>query len=767
MRTFAFSALAVSALLLSVSCRNEEVPAVPGGATRTITVHTGNANSKTAVYFDGTSEKYKTTWKAGDLIDLFEFSQDGFAYGGSDPLEGDASNASFEVTFETDAPDETPLQYIGVYPRASEVIPSDDDIWFSLWGERPETKRYGLMGLITNYQFPTADSFQPEADLMFSECKELPGRPDDITLAFARVGSIVKITLKGLPAGQSVLLGTLTCGDSWQLAGRVLYDPETGKVAIAPPMAGPTPKKGVSLVDNSLTFAPDDLVVDENGEAVLWLRTLSGTLTDYFFLDMTVGSGSVIKKGKGDDVFTPSSARYGKMVDLAALGKTLSFREGEMTSFSVSLERLYDVNIGLESKTVTANSIGLQCYCDLDGATYENGSFGVLWGDDYSEVVSLTLETASPDRVTALSWDEYGQYLCGTVSGLDPSTYYYFRAFAVLDGKAYYMDYPFSVKTEKAFAVPALVDLGLPSGTQWASFNLGSTAPEEVGDYFAFGETAPARSLYSYANKYWDQSSYYSGTALKYADDSRYSDVLDLKMVLEPEDDAATQLLGSSWRTPTVYDFEELLEYCTYEQVEVESGVYADKYTAANGNYILLPACGNWHWGKKYTDEHCYMTSSICRNLGNALYYYSCASYHHSCSANSADRCYFYNIRPVSGGTARSYEWTAHVDQTPVFLPSGAVEIGGTFYNEEVDGYTYTYKIQVESPSSTETYHDTFTIVGPDGHTSPTGKATLTGLEAGRTYYYRALWTGLMPAGVNTYIKEDGSEWRSFTMPAE
>ena len=118
MRTFAFSALAVSALLLSVSCRNEEVPAVPGGATRTITVHTGNADSKTAVYFDGTSEKYKTTWKAGDLIDLFEFSQDGVAYAGSSPLEEDASSASFEVTFDTDAPDATPLRYVGVYPEA-------------------------------------------------------------------------------------------------------------------------------------------------------------------------------------------------------------------------------------------------------------------------------------------------------------------------------------------------------------------------------------------------------------------------------------------------------------------------------------------------------------------------------------------------------------------------------------------------------------------------------------------------------------------------
>ena len=33
------------------------------------------------------------------------------------------------------------------------------------------------------------------------------------------------------------------------------------------------------------------------------------------------------------------------------------------------------------------------------------------------------------------------------------------------------------------------VDLGLPSGTLWATCNVGATKPEEYGDYFAWGET--------------------------------------------------------------------------------------------------------------------------------------------------------------------------------------------------------------------------------------------------------------------------------------
>ena len=35
------------------------------------------------------------------------------------------------------------------------------------------------------------------------------------------------------------------------------------------------------------------------------------------------------------------------------------------------------------------------------------------------------------------------------------------------------------------------VDLGLPSGTLWATYNVGATSPYEKGDYFAWGEVEP------------------------------------------------------------------------------------------------------------------------------------------------------------------------------------------------------------------------------------------------------------------------------------
>ena len=35
------------------------------------------------------------------------------------------------------------------------------------------------------------------------------------------------------------------------------------------------------------------------------------------------------------------------------------------------------------------------------------------------------------------------------------------------------------------------VDLSLPNGTIWATYNVGATKPTEYGDHFAWGETEP------------------------------------------------------------------------------------------------------------------------------------------------------------------------------------------------------------------------------------------------------------------------------------
>ncbi len=148
--------------------------------------------------------------------------------------------------------------------------------------------------------------------------------------------------------------------------------------------------------------------------------------------------------------------------------------------------------------------------------------------------------------------------------------------------------------------VPEIVDLGL--SVKWGSFNLGASAPEEYGDYYAWGETEPYYSSqdpltwkegkeagYEWASYKWSNGS--SRTMTKYCDNSSYGSkgFTDNKTVLDPEDDAAYVNLGGSWRIPTDAEWTELREKCTWTWTK-QNGVNGMLVTASNGNSIFLPA---------------------------------------------------------------------------------------------------------------------------------------------------------------------------------
>ena len=129
------------------------------------------------------------------------------------------------------------------------------------------------------------------------------------------------------------------------------------------------------------------------------------------------------------------------------------------------------------------------------------------------------------------------------------------------------------------------VDLGLPSGTLWATCNIGATIPEDMGDFFAWGETAP-KEIYDMDNYKWYNSS--SDKLTKYCTDDQYGTV-DNQTELLPEDDAAYVNWGPMWRMPTMDQQQELIERCSWQWVE-RNGVYGRLVTGPNGNTLFLPA---------------------------------------------------------------------------------------------------------------------------------------------------------------------------------
>ncbi len=143
---------------------------------------------------------------------------------------------------------------------------------------------------------------------------------------------------------------------------------------------------------------------------------------------------------------------------------------------------------------------------------------------------------------------------------------------------------------------PEWVDLGLPSGTLWATCNVGASSPEEYGDYFAWGETEPKDYYHSDNYKWFVEGSGIDYWTTKYCNDSTegYNGFVDNKMELDPEDDAAYVNWGPSWRMPTKEQQDELRESCTWTWTTLND-VNGYQVTGPNGNTIFLPAAGYRH----------------------------------------------------------------------------------------------------------------------------------------------------------------------------
>lgn len=145
------------------------------------------------------------------------------------------------------------------------------------------------------------------------------------------------------------------------------------------------------------------------------------------------------------------------------------------------------------------------------------------------------------------------------------------------------------------------VDLGLPSGTLWATTNVGASSPEECGYYFSWGDTTPRNGEDPFWTNYkWNVNKW--NTMTKYCTNSShgYNGLVDNLTELEPEDDAATANWGSGWQMPSKTQMEELRTKCTW-QWTTKNGVKG--YTVKsknNGNSMFLPVTNYYSNGQIY-----------------------------------------------------------------------------------------------------------------------------------------------------------------------
>ena len=148
------------------------------------------------------------------------------------------------------------------------------------------------------------------------------------------------------------------------------------------------------------------------------------------------------------------------------------------------------------------------------------------------------------------------------------------------------------------------VDLGLPSGTLWATCNIGANTPENNGNYFAWGEV-------QHKDYYWWDSYLYCNSAAtqltKYCThpDFGFNGYIDTLFLMDLCDDAANVNCGDGWMIPNYDDWNELLYNCkqswTYKGLEL---------MGPSGNSVFFPFSG-------------YIYKSDCRMVGKCGYYWS------------------------------------------------------------------------------------------------------------------------------------------------
>lgn len=202
------------------------------------------------------------------------------------------------------------------------------------------------------------------------------------------------------------------------------------------------------------------------------------------------------------------------------------------TLASILLTMMVVVTIGCQKKEVenvedvveTAQLHDIASTSAVGGGTYTGQAIecGLCWSVNPNPVIS-------DDHVAAETIT--GEFFC-LITGLEPLTTYHVRAYAISSmGISYGLDVSFITLS---FHNDCYVDLGLPSGTLWATCNVGAASPEDYGGYYR-------RKINQY--------------------------------------------------TPSIEDWLELINNCTMVWIE-RSGINGQLITAPNGNSIFLPAAG-------------------------------------------------------------------------------------------------------------------------------------------------------------------------------
>lgn len=173
-------------------------------------------------------------------------------------------------------------------------------------------------------------------------------------------------------------------------------------------------------------------------------------------------------------------------------------------------------------------------------------------------------------------------------TGLAPETVYHYRTFIKVNATGdicYGQEQTFQTNNSEELKL----DLGLPSGTIWASCNLGADTPFEFGDYYAWASTQP-NYVPTMMTDFW----YY---------DAEGDTLRNIGDIAGTEHDAAHVQMGGKWRMPRKEEFEELFENCNIVDHLVNGEYVSELKSKNNGKAMIIPFAGYIGYGG---DKRCF-----------------------------------------------------------------------------------------------------------------------------------------------------------------
>lgn len=249
-----FMAVAVVASVF-VACAKETehtAPAIkPSTDSKGIEINVVALETKTAVV-DGTTPSVK--WLSTDAVKVFEIVDDavfGNATSSETTLSDGDAIASFKATLpgEPSAGDHT-YKYTSIYPASA--VKEDGGHYYL---EVPATQNL------------VDGNFATDADVLISSVVNKGSTrvtaSENVGFAYGRLGTVVKLTLKGITSGEKIQNVVITAPVN--IAGSIQYDPVTGTV-------DPTTLYA-DVESKSITLNAGNLVA--SGTDVLWFRVLS------------------------------------------------------------------------------------------------------------------------------------------------------------------------------------------------------------------------------------------------------------------------------------------------------------------------------------------------------------------------------------------------------------------------------------------------------------------------------------------------------------